>query len=251
MKILILILKVTCKTLIHSLLTYFRIDFICDDSIAELLLMETIWQKELKMKKDKNHLPSSSNTIPSPTTTTTTTTTTIPMNEGKNEMPIMKEDSGNSNKDTSIVVALAKDLTPSSIITIAKRKQFEYRMQQQSLEEKVIEFSESDKEVLRQLPNKEYLIQDPRPLLLGLFDILFGYVYNYRSTLGEASVESGWTIVTLSSTLSWLQTFSSAKDTVVACLRRSLIFPLNRNYHYSLQIFHDTLSILKLGKRYL
>jgi hypothetical protein len=48
------------------------------------------------------------------------------------------------------------------------------------------------------------LIESEKVVLLGVVDLLFAYAYDVRTTMGESTVESGWTIVKLSSQLSWL-----------------------------------------------
>lgn len=40
---------------------------------------------------------------------------------------------------------------------------------------------------------------------LSLVDILYAFSYDFRTTLGENTVESAWTINKLSATLCWLQ----------------------------------------------
>ncbi|CAN0602372.1 unnamed protein product, partial [Ectocarpus sp. 12 AP-2014] len=61
----------------------------------------------------------------------------------------------------------------------------------------------------RRLPNREYLIEagsaEERRVLLGLADILFAYAYDHRTTTGDATVESPWTVAVLSPLLSWLE----------------------------------------------
>lgn len=42
-------------------------------------------------------------------------------------------------------------------------------------------------------------------MLLGLADVLFAYAYDHRTTEGDASVESAWTVAVLSPLLSWLE----------------------------------------------
>ncbi len=42
-------------------------------------------------------------------------------------------------------------------------------------------------------------------MLLGLADILFAYAYDHRTTTGDPSVESAWTVAVLSPLLSWLE----------------------------------------------
>lgn len=44
-----------------------------------------------------------------------------------------------------------------------------------------------------------------RSAYLGLVDLMMAYAYNHRSTLGENTVESGWTLSKLSNTLAWLE----------------------------------------------
>lgn len=70
-----------------------------------------------------------------------------------------------------------------------------------------IAFSEADVDLLKELPSKEYLLEDEdvKKLYLNLVDILYASCYNHRTTLGENTVESSWTINKLSSTLCWFQ----------------------------------------------
>ena len=113
-----------------------------------------------------------------------------------------------------------------------------------------IKLDEKERLQLTQLPKKHYLIESSMEsqLLYGLIDIVFAYCYTNRSTAGEMDVESAWTIWKLSSTLSWLQTFSSIRYTLVACLRRSLCYPLFRNFQFSLKVLNDTCGVFAGGK---
>ena len=38
---------------------------------------------------------------------------------------------------------------------------------------------------------------------LGLVDVIYAYAYDERTTMGEHTVESWWTVSRLSATLSW------------------------------------------------
>eukprot|EP01119_Soliformovum_irregulare_P021137 TRINITY_DN6987_c0_g1_i4.p1 TRINITY_DN6987_c0_g1~~TRINITY_DN6987_c0_g1_i4.p1 ORF type:complete len:267 (-),score=102.72 TRINITY_DN6987_c0_g1_i4:20-820(-) len=113
----------------------------------------------------------------------------------------------------------------------------------------LVKFSTEEQEQLIRLSHKDYLIENEKPVLLGLLDLLFAYCYDFRTTMEESTVESGWTITHLSPTLSWLEEFGSVKDVLVSCIRRSLIYPLFRNYKLSRQIVTDAIEILQLGKR--
>lgn len=62
-------------------------------------------------------------------------------------------------------------------------------------------------------------------------------------------VESSWTVTKLSPTLSCLDCFSSGKDALRACIRRSLIYPLYRNWQLSSVVLQDVVKIFALGRR--
>jgi protein SHQ1 len=112
-----------------------------------------------------------------------------------------------------------------------------------------LKFTEKEQEMMRQLSNKDYLINPDmeRVIYLGLVDILFSYCYNYRTTEGEDTVESAWNICRISGTLSALESFQTLQD-VLKC-RRSLSFPLYRSFSLSLKVKDDVVVLLKLGER--
>uniref|UniRef100_A0A1X7UJM9 Protein SHQ1 homolog n=1 Tax=Amphimedon queenslandica TaxID=400682 RepID=A0A1X7UJM9_AMPQE len=91
-----------------------------------------------------------------------------------------------------------------------------------------------------------------RVLLLGLVDIIFAYAYDNRINEGDNNSESAWCIRKLSPTLSWFEKFTDDVQEVVYCLyRRSLCYPLYRNYDLSVLVLRDTVDIFKNGKVYL
>lgn len=118
---------------------------------------------------------------------------------------------------------------------------------------KEIEFTEDELGVLKELPNKNYLLSktEYREVLYGLIDILYAYCYDKRSTLNESTVESGWTINKLSATLSWFCTFRDMREVLTTCYRRALIFPIFRNYDLCIKVKNDLVSLFKLGKKFI
>jgi protein SHQ1 len=89
------------------------------------------------------------------------------------------------------------------------------------------------------------------PIYLGLVDLILAYCYDFRSNLGDESVESHWNICKLSGTLSAFDTFYSLEDVIKCFLRRSVSFPLYRSYDLFLKVLEDAVILFKLGKRYL
>ena len=79
-------------------------------------------------------------------------------------------------------------------------------------------FSDLEKEMLRKLPNKEYLMnkEEQRVAMLNLVDILLAFAYDLRTTFGEHTVESSWTVAIISSV------FSSGE-----VIQSILYFPIN------------------------
>eukprot|EP00550_Attheya_septentrionalis_P000844 CAMPEP_0198291422 /NCGR_PEP_ID=MMETSP1449-20131203/8951_1 /TAXON_ID=420275 /ORGANISM="Attheya septentrionalis, Strain CCMP2084" /LENGTH=567 /DNA_ID=CAMNT_0043990057 /DNA_START=47 /DNA_END=1750 /DNA_ORIENTATION=- len=92
-----------------------------------------------------------------------------------------------------------------------------------------------------------------RTLYLGLWDLLFSYVYDYRMTSGDATVESSWTLSILSPILSWLDDHPSnepLEDTIYASLRRGLVYPYVRNLEFlTTHCCQDVADILRKGRR--
>ena len=71
-----------------------------------------------------------------------------------------------------------------------------------------LELSDDLKEIINSFtPKNEFKLteNDKKIINYQIVDILFAYAYDYRTTEGDRSVESGWTINKLSSTLSWLE----------------------------------------------
>jgi protein SHQ1 len=127
----------------------------------------------------------------------------------------------------------------------------EHISKQNAVVDEFLRFNEREQEQLLQLPNKSYLIDTSmKPkIYLGLVDILFSYCYNVRTTEGEDTVESAWTICKLSGTFASFDLFSSLKETLVCNVRRCLCFPLYRSFELSLKVIQDVVVLLKLGKR--
>ncbi|XP_060565099.1 protein SHQ1 homolog [Ruditapes philippinarum] len=117
--------------------------------------------------------------------------------------------------------------------------------------EMAVELTEDEKEVMRKLPRKEYILDSTEEtgVYLGLVDILYAYCYNHRTTEGENNCESGWTICKISSTLSWLEVFTSLEDVVRSCFRRSICYPLYRHWKLNQSVLKDVVTILQLGRR--
>ncbi|XP_071804641.1 protein SHQ1 homolog [Asterias amurensis] len=113
-----------------------------------------------------------------------------------------------------------------------------------------VQFTEGEREQMVKLPNRRHLLDDEteRGVLLGLVDIIFAYAYNARTTLGENSVESAWTICKLSPTLSWLDWFKSLDEVMTACYRRALCYPLYRHWDLTRKIYQDVKRIFQLGR---
>lgn len=115
-------------------------------------------------------------------------------------------------------------------------------------------FTAKELDFLKDLPNRQYKLNEKQLKYChnGLLDILFAYCYERRmNSFEEPTIESGWTINKLSATLSWLEGFETVKETIVSAFRRSLIFPLYRNYEYSKIVLNDLKQLVKSGEQYL
>lgn len=113
------------------------------------------------------------------------------------------------------------------------------------------DYSETEREELMRLPRVEHLVSDEEKsvLLYGLADLLFACAYDVRTTFGEGTVESAWTIAKISATLSWCESFDSLRAALLATLRRSLVYPLYRSWKLSRAVLDDVVRVLSGPKR--
>ncbi|KAL3801411.1 hypothetical protein HJC23_007021 [Cyclotella cryptica] len=119
-------------------------------------------------------------------------------------------------------------------------------------------FTAEESHLLATLPQKSNLLpnlttEQKRSNFLCLSDILFAYSYDHRTTDGDPTVESSWTVMILSPTLSWLEHYNPPYDDIVDvmrwCIRRALIYPYLRSYSLALQLAHDVGQIFIRGRR--
>ncbi|XP_011871376.1 PREDICTED: protein SHQ1 homolog isoform X2 [Vollenhovia emeryi] len=128
-----------------------------------------------------------------------------------------------------------------------------YAAEWDTLQKDQVALSEAEVDILKELPNREYLLdsKDVQKLCFNVIDILYASCYNHRTTLGENTSESSWTINKLSSTLCWFQNFTSLDEVITACIRRSLCYPIYRNWELSIKVFEDLKIVLSLGRKYI
>lgn len=113
-----------------------------------------------------------------------------------------------------------------------------------------VSFTDDDKEQLRKFTNRSFVLgrRARQQVWLSLVDILLAYCYDVRTTEGEHSVESPWTIRKLSGTLCWLETYSSLQEVLVSFGRRALCYPLYRHFSLVTSAVRDTARICQSGK---
>ena len=95
--------------------------------------------------------------------------------------------------------------------------------------------------------------EQQRSAFLSLIDILFAYVYDHRTTDGDPTVESSWTVMILSPSFAWLENYNPPYDTIADIIRwnirRSMIYPYLRSYTLSIKVVADVCQIIKAGRR--
>lgn len=88
-----------------------------------------------------------------------------------------------------------------------------------------------------------------RSLDLTLIGVLFAFAYDLRTTQGDPTTESAWTIASLCPAFSALDVSYDLESTLVTSYRRALAFPLYRNWNLCERCRKDVGDILKGGVR--
>ncbi|KAF8986487.1 Hsp90 cochaperone shq1 [Entomortierella lignicola] len=110
-------------------------------------------------------------------------------------------------------------------------------------------FSAKEQELMRDLPRREYILENTKSTYLSLIDILFAYSYDLRVSEGDSTVETAWTICKLSPSMAALEQFTTLKETLLASFRRTLAYPLIRNWNLTMKVLQDVYVVFKLGRR--
>lgn len=140
-------------------------------------------------------------------------------------------------------------MTPATIVALALPRQTSAASEKEELRRAAVELTPEQEEELSKLPRREYLIEDEEATVCGLVDILFCFAFDHRTTAGESTVESGWTITKLSPTLSWLDTPTPVVEALAACAHRALAFPLHRHVGLVSRVIEDVAELFLLGRR--
>ncbi|XP_055358005.1 protein SHQ1 homolog [Paramacrobiotus metropolitanus] len=116
--------------------------------------------------------------------------------------------------------------------------------------EQKVDFDGEEVDVLKELPRHEIKVSpDVVPIVWAtLAEIIFAYAYDHRTTMGNSTVESSWTVAKLSPSLSCTDHFTSVTAALRACIRRSLCYPLYRNWNLSQTVIRDVKNIVALGR---
>lgn len=104
-----------------------------------------------------------------------------------------------------------------------------------------VEFTEKEQQQMQDyIPKKSYLIQDIRTPYLTILSLLYSYTFEQIENEGQHTTESPWTIGKLTPQIAMLDQqilpaetageFSQIKGIIVTAMRRSLSYPLHRNY---------------------
>lgn len=96
--------------------------------------------------------------------------------------------------------------------------------------------------------NKDQLIEDPAKCKWMLVQLLYAYLYDWRTMDFERSCESPWTICKLSPFLSGFVYHSSLADTMVNLYRRVMIYPIYRHFKLAERIQQDLQEVLAAGR---
>ncbi|KAM3174620.1 hypothetical protein ACTXT7_010185, partial [Hymenolepis weldensis] len=103
--------------------------------------------------------------------------------------------------------------------------------------------------LLPPIPSADTEISSPQDsrasIYLGLVDLLLAYTYDYRVTMGEHNCESGWTIMKVAGTLSWLEIYPNLRTVVLTFYERALTYPLMRNFKLCRRVKLDVTALLQ------
>lgn len=121
------------------------------------------------------------------------------------------------------------------------------------LEPDLIKFTDKELDFLKDLNNISYNLTETQQNYCrnGLIDILFAYCFDKRTTIFDSTCESSWTINKMSATFCYFDCFENPTEAIICAFRRSLIYPLFRQFELSQQVLKDVNCVLQLGETFI
>ncbi|KAH0792926.1 protein SHQ1 [Histomonas meleagridis] len=112
------------------------------------------------------------------------------------------------------------------------------------------EYTPEENRKLLQIPLQEFLMsrETAKINFFNCVDVVYSTVYDVTLFGIEGTCESHWTISKISSTLSWFDIFESSSDLILSTLKRVLVYPMYRSYHFSKLCWDKTVEMLRNGR---
>lgn len=115
-----------------------------------------------------------------------------------------------------------------------------------------VELSPEESDLVIKLPKRRHIIDNPKPVYLGLVPLLFGCAYDERSNTGDITVESSWNVGRLASNMSFLfNDYYRVTEVVEDCTLLSLTYPLYRSWDLTMRVWQDVIQALQSRKHVL
>ncbi|KHJ91888.1 SHQ1 protein [Oesophagostomum dentatum] len=114
-----------------------------------------------------------------------------------------------------------------------------------------LDIDADDRKRLKDFPKKKLprLSQEDHHLVaLSLVDLVFAFAYDSRINDWEMCCETGWNITKLAPSLTYLCQWKNATEAFTGAVRRSLCYPLFRNWDLSMKVVDDTKYVIQKGR---
>lgn len=123
-----------------------------------------------------------------------------------------------------------------------------------------VEFNKEEHEQMQNnLPKKEYIVDNVKSLYFTILSLLFSYIFEQVENEGVHNTESAWTIGKLTPQISFLDQqilledviseISMIRAIIITGIRRSLSYPLHRDYELAIKCWNYVYYLLRGGKR--
>ena len=78
--------------------------------------------------------------------------------------------------------------------------------------------------------------------------VLFAYLYDWRTMGFESSCETAWTVNKLCAGLSGFVYFKSTHDSLVSLFRRAMVYPIYRHFELCKRVQADLVDVMRAGR---
>ncbi|EAY13043.1 hypothetical protein TVAG_212250 [Trichomonas vaginalis G3] len=125
-----------------------------------------------------------------------------------------------------------------------------YPIKVEHLNNLLTDFTPEERKKLLDIKRQEFLMcrDVAKSSFYSIAEVCYSSVMDIVCFGPEGSCQSNWTIAQLSPTLSWFDSFPTAREMIIATVRRTMVYNVSRSFSLAETVWKETEKFIKAGR---